>query len=90
MKSYMCQVIFTQFLNLKCDLKYPAFDIVEHQIFTAVDWVMAEFIKVLKARIEEKIAKYKGNQPLFKTEIRRVKHVDIPLKRNQDYLSALS
>jgi hypothetical protein len=77
-------------LNLKCGLKYPSFDMVEHQIFAAVDWVMAEFIKVLKFRLEEKIAKYKEDMPLFKTESRRIKHVDIPMKRNQNYLSALS
>jgi hypothetical protein len=77
-------------LNLKCGLKYPSFDIVEHQTFAAVDWVMAEFIRILKSRLEEKIAKYKEDQLLFKTEARRIKHVDIPLKRNQDYLSALS
>jgi hypothetical protein len=77
-------------LNLKCGLKYPAFDMVEQQIFNAVDWVMAEFSRILKSRLEEKIAKYKEDQPLFKTEARRIKHVDIPLKRNQDYLSALS
>jgi hypothetical protein len=76
-------------LNLKCGLKYPSFDIVEHQIYAAVDWIMAEFIRILESRLEEKIAKYKEDQPLFKTEIRRIKHVDIPLKRNQDYLSAL-
>jgi hypothetical protein len=76
-------------LNLKCGLSYPSFDNVEHQIFAAVDWVMAEFLRILKSRLEEKIAKYKEDQPLFKTEIRRVKHVDIPLKRNQEYLAAL-
>jgi hypothetical protein len=77
-------------LNLKCGLKYPAFSIVERQLFSAVDWIIAEFLKILKSRIEEKIAKYKEVQPLFKMDIRRIKHVDIPLKRNQDYLSALS
>jgi hypothetical protein len=77
-------------LNIKCGLKYPSFSIVEQQLFSAVDWVMAEFIRILKSRLEEKIAKYKEDQPLFKTEARRIKHVDIPLKRNQDYLSALS
>jgi hypothetical protein len=77
-------------LNLKCGLKYPDFSRVEQQLFSAVDWVMAEFLKILKFRIEEKIAKYKEDQALFKTEIRRIKHVDVPLKRNQDYLSALS
>jgi hypothetical protein len=77
-------------LNLKCDLKYPDFSAVEQQLFSAVDWVMAEFLNIEKMRIREKIAKYEEIRPLFKTEIRRVKHVDIPLKRNQDYLSALS
>jgi hypothetical protein len=77
-------------LNLKCGLKYPAFSVVEQQLFSAVDWVMAEFLNIEKVRIREKIAKYEEVRPLFKTEIRRVKHVDIPLKRNQDYLSALS
>jgi hypothetical protein len=77
-------------LNLKCGIKYPAFSVVEHQLFSVVDWVITEFIKVLKARLEEKIAKYKEYQPLFKTDSRRIKHVDIPMKRNQDYLSALS
>jgi hypothetical protein len=77
-------------LNLKCGLKYPSFSIVEQQLFSTVDWVIAEFLKILKTRIEEKIAKYKGDQPLFKTENRRIKHVDVPLKRNQDYLAALS
>jgi hypothetical protein len=77
-------------LNIKCGLKYPEFSIVEQQLFSAVDWVMAEFLRILKYRIEEKIAKYKEVQQLFKTEDRRAKHVDVPLKRNQDYLSALS
>jgi hypothetical protein len=77
-------------LNLKCGIKYPAFPIVEQQLFSAVDWAIAEFLKILKSRIEEKIAKYKEVQPLFKTDIRRIKHVDIPLKRNHDYLSALN
>jgi hypothetical protein len=77
-------------LNLKCGLKYPDFIIVEQQLSSAVDWVMSEFVRILKARIGEKIAKYKEDQPLFKTEIRRIKHVDIPLKRNQDCLAALS
>jgi hypothetical protein len=76
-------------LNLKCGLKYPPFSTLEQQIFGAVDWVMAEFLRIEKYRISEKIAKYKESGPLFKTEIRRVKHVDIPLKRNQDYLTAL-
>jgi hypothetical protein len=76
-------------LNLNCGIKYLSFDIVEHQIFAAVDWVLADFIKILKARLEEKISKYKEDMPLFKTEVRRIRHVDIPLKRNQDYLSAL-
>jgi hypothetical protein len=77
-------------LNLKCGLKYPDFSIVEQQLFSAVDWVMAEFLRILRARIDEKISRYKEDQPLFKTEIRRIKHVDAPLKRNQDYLAALS
>jgi hypothetical protein len=76
-------------LNLKCGLKYPPFSALEQQIFGAVDWVMAEFLRIEKHRILEKIAKYKETQPLFQTEIRRIKHVDIPLKRNQDYLTAL-
>jgi hypothetical protein len=76
-------------LNLKCGLKYPDFSFVEQQLFSAVDWVMSEFIRILRSRLEEKIAKYKEIQPLFKTEARRIKHVDIPLKRNQDYLAAL-
>jgi hypothetical protein len=77
-------------LNLKCGLKYPPFSEVEQHLFSAVDWVMAEFLGILKSRIKEKIAKYEADQPLFQTEIRRVKHVDIPLKRNRDYLTALS
>jgi hypothetical protein len=77
-------------LNLKCGLKYPAFPIVERQVFSAVDWVMSEFLNIEKLRIKEKIAKYEEARPLFKTEIRRVKHVDVPLRRNQDYLAALS
>jgi hypothetical protein len=77
-------------LNLKCGLKYPPFSEVEQQLFVAVDWVMAEFLGILKARIKEKIAKYETDQPLFKTEIRRIKHVDVPLKRNQEYLAALN
>jgi hypothetical protein len=77
-------------LNLKCGLKYPDFSIVEQQLFSSVDWVIAEFLRIIKLRIEEKISKYKADQPLFKTEIRRIKHVDVPLKRNQDYLAALS
>jgi hypothetical protein len=76
-------------LSLKCGLKYHSFDTMEQQIFNAVDWVMAEFSRILKSRLEEKIGKYKEDQPLFKTEIRRIKHVDVPLKRNQDYLAAL-
>jgi hypothetical protein len=76
-------------LNLKCGLKYPDFSIVEQQLFSAVDWVMSEFIRILRSRLEEKIARYKEVQPLFKTEARRIKHVDVPLKRNQDYLAAL-
>jgi hypothetical protein len=63
---------------------------VEQQLFSAVDWVLAEFLIIEKTRIGEKIAKYEEVRPFFKTEIRRIKHVDIPLKRNQDYLSALS
>jgi hypothetical protein len=77
-------------LNLKCGLKYPAFPEVEQRLFAAVDWVMAEFLGIIKSRIKEKISKYEADQPLFQTEIRRVKHVDIPLKRNRDYLAALS
>jgi hypothetical protein len=77
-------------LNLKCGLKYPAFSVVEQQLFSAVDWVIAEFLDIEKSRIKEKISKYEGVVPLFKTDTRRVKHVDIPLKRNQDYLSALN
>jgi hypothetical protein len=77
-------------LNIKCGLKYPEFSVVEQQLFSAVDWVMAEFLRILKFRIEEKIARYKEKQALFKTEIRRIKHVDIPLKRNLDYLAALN
>jgi hypothetical protein len=77
-------------LNIKCGLKYPEFSIVEQQLFSAVDWVMAEFLRILKARIEEKIVKYKEVQHLFKTEDRRLKHVDVPLKRNQEYLAALN
>jgi hypothetical protein len=82
--------IYRLTLNLKCGLKYPDFSIVEQQLFSTVDWVIAEFIRLLKSRLEEKIAKYKEIRPLFKTETRRIKHVDIQLKRNQDYLSALS
>jgi dynactin complex subunit len=63
---------------------------VEQQLFSAVDWVMAEFLNIENARIKEKIAKYEEMRSLFKTEIRRVKHVDVPLKRNQEYLAALS
>jgi hypothetical protein len=77
-------------LNLKCGIKYPHFSIVEQQLFSAVDWVMAEFLRIIKNRIEEKISKYKAYQPLFKMEIRREKHVDIPLKRNQGYLADLN
>jgi hypothetical protein len=77
-------------LNLKCGLKYPAFSVVEHPIFSAVDLVMAEFLDVERSRIKEKITKYEDVRPLFKTEDRRIKHVDIPLKRNRDYLTALS
>jgi hypothetical protein len=77
-------------LNLKCGLKYPAFSVVEHPIFSAVDWVMAEFLNIEKIRIREKIAKYEEVRPLFKTELRRKKHVDAPLKRNRDYLTALN
>jgi hypothetical protein len=77
-------------LNLKCGLKYPAFFVVEQKLFSSIDWIMAEFINIEKSRIKEKIAKYEEVRHLFKTEIRRSKHVDIPLKRNQDYLSALS
>jgi hypothetical protein len=77
-------------LDLKCDLKYPAFPVVEQQLFAAIDWVTAEFLKITKLRIEEKIAEYKAKQSLFKTETRRIKHVDVPLKRNQDYLHALN
>jgi hypothetical protein len=76
-------------VNLKCGLKYPPFSELEQQIFGAVDWVIAEFLRIEKYRISEKITKYKETGPLFKTEIRRVKHVDVPLKRNQDYLTAL-
>jgi hypothetical protein len=76
-------------LNLKCGLKYPDFSVLEQQLLASVDWVMSEFLRIIKFRIEEKIAKYKADQPLFKTEMRRIKHVDIPLKRNQDYLEAL-
>jgi hypothetical protein len=76
-------------LNLKCGLKYPAFSVVEQQLLSAVDWVMTEFLDIEKSRIKEKIAKYEEARTLFKTDIRRVKHVDIPLKRNQDYLLAL-
>jgi hypothetical protein len=76
-------------LNLKCGLKYPAISLVERQLFSVVDWVMAEFLNIEKTRIREKIAKYEEARPLFKTEIRRIKHVDVPLKRNQDYLAAL-
>jgi hypothetical protein len=63
---------------------------VEQQLFSAVDWVMAEFVRILRSRLEEKINRYKEVQPLFKTDMRREKHVDSPLKRNQDYLAALS
>jgi hypothetical protein len=77
-------------LNLKCGLKYPAFPIVEQPLFSAVDWIMAEFLDTERSRIKEKIAKYEDARPLFKTEDRRIKHVDIPLKRNRDYLAALS
>jgi hypothetical protein len=76
-------------VNLKCGIKYPPFSELEQQIFVAVDWVIAEFLRIEKYRITDKIAKYKETGPLFKTEIRRVKHVDVPLKRNQDYLAAL-
>jgi phosphoglycerate-specific signal transduction histidine kinase len=51
---------------------------------------MAEFLRIIKIRVEEKITKYKEKKSLFKTEIRRIKHVDVPLKRNQDYVSTLS
>jgi hypothetical protein len=54
-----------------------------------VDWVMSEITKAIQLRIREKISKYQEYQPLFKTEIRRIKHVDVPLKRNQDYLKEL-
>jgi hypothetical protein len=77
-------------LGLKCGLKYPDFSRVEQQLFSAVDWVMAEFLNIEKSRIKEKITKYEELHPLFKTEDRRIKHVDVPLKRNQDYLAALS
>jgi hypothetical protein len=77
-------------LNLKCGLKYPEFPVVEQQLFSAVDWVMSEFLDIEKTRIKEKITRYEELRPLFKTEDRRVKHVDIPLKRNQDYLAALN
>jgi hypothetical protein len=77
-------------LNLKCGIKYPDFSVVEQQLFSAVDWVMAEFLNIEKARIKEKIDKYEEMHSLFKTDIRRVKHVDVPLKRNQEYLAALS
>jgi hypothetical protein len=76
-------------LNLKCKLKYPDFSAMEQQLFSAVDWVMSEFLRIIKYRIEEKISKYQEYHPLFKTEIRRIKHVDVPLKRNQDYLKDL-
>jgi hypothetical protein len=77
-------------LNLKCGLKYPEFPVVKQQLFSAADWVMSEFLDIEKARIKEKIARYEEIRPLFKTEDRRIKHVDIPLKRNQDYLAALN
>jgi hypothetical protein len=77
-------------LTIRCGIKYPEFSIVEQQLFSAVDWVMAEFLRILKFRIEEKIAKYKEEQALFKTESRRIKHVDVPLKKNQEYLAALN
>jgi hypothetical protein len=77
-------------LNLKCGIKYPTFSAVEQPLFSAVDWVMTEFLSIEKMRVREKIAKYEEIRPLFKTELRRIKHVDIPLKRNQDYLSALN
>jgi hypothetical protein len=76
-------------LNLKCGVKCPAFSVVERQLFAAVDWIMAEFLNIEKMRVREKITKYEEARPLFKTGDRRVKHVDIPLKRNQDYLTAL-
>jgi hypothetical protein len=81
---------YRQTLDLKCGLKYPDFSIVEQQLFAAVDWVIAEFLRIIRFRIEEKIAKYKEYQSRFKTEIRMVKHVDVPLKRNQEYLAALN
>jgi hypothetical protein len=77
-------------LNLKCGLKYPDFSVVERQLFSAVDWILEEFLSIEKLRIKEKIAKYEEARPLFKTEARRIKHVDVPLKRNQEYLAALS
>jgi hypothetical protein len=77
-------------LNLKCGFKYPPFSNVEYQLLAAVDWVMAEFLNIEKSRIREKISKYEEYLPLFKTNMRRVRHVDIPLKRNQDYLTALN
>jgi hypothetical protein len=76
-------------LNLKCGLKYPSFSVVERPLFSAVDWIMAEFLNIEKLRIKEKIAKYEEMRPFFKTDARRIKHVGIPLKRNQDYLAAL-
>jgi hypothetical protein len=76
-------------LNLKCGLKYPAFLVVEHPVFDSVDWAMSEFVRVIQFRIKEKVSKYQDYRPLFKTEIRRIKHVDVPLKRNQDYLKDL-
>jgi hypothetical protein len=77
-------------LNLRCGFKYPSFSVVEQQLFSTVDWVMAEFLSIEKLRVKEKIAKYEEVRSLFKTDIRRVKHVDIPLKRNQKYLTELS
>jgi hypothetical protein len=77
-------------LNLKCGLKYPAFPVVEQPLFSAVDWIIAEFLASERFRIKEKITKYEDVRPFFKTDARREKHVDIPLKRNRDYLAALS
>jgi hypothetical protein len=77
-------------LNLKCGLKYPAFPVVEQPLFSAVDWIIAEFLNSERFRIKEKITKYEDVRPLFKTDARREKHVDIPLKLNRDYLAALS
>jgi hypothetical protein len=77
-------------LNLKCGLKYPPFPVVEQSLFSAVDWIMAEFLDIERLWVKEKITKYEDVRPLFKTEDRRIKHVDTPLKRNRDYLAALS